>query len=52
MQGMRNKEIAAHMGITERTVKFHVSNVYRKYSVSGRTKLVARLTGRNIVEAT
>lgn len=49
LQGMTNKEIATHMCVTVRTIKFHACNVYRKYRVSGRTKLVASLTGRNIV---
>lgn len=34
--GKANKEIAAHIHVSERTVKFHLSNVYRKLGVSGR----------------
>jgi regulator of cell morphogenesis and NO signaling len=49
VQGMTNKEIAGHMCVSVRTVKFHACNVYRKYRVDGRSTLTAQLTGRNIV---
>ena len=35
-RGLRNKEIARRMGITEKTVKNHLSNVFRKLNVNNR----------------
>lgn len=39
-RGMCNKEIANLLGITERTVKFHVSNVFQKLGVHSRREVV------------
>lgn len=36
--GVGNKQIARDLWITEQTVKFHLSNVYRKLGVSNRTR--------------
>jgi DNA-binding NarL/FixJ family response regulator len=36
-QGRSNAHIAAELWVTEQTVKFHLSNVYRKLGVSNRT---------------
>lgn len=37
-QGMSNKQIAGKLFITEQTVKFHLTNIYRKLNVSNRTE--------------
>jgi len=37
-QGKSNKQIAAELFITEQTVKFHLTNIYRKLDVSNRTE--------------
>ena len=37
-QGMRNKEIAAHLSIAEKTVKNHVSNILKALQVNSRTE--------------
>jgi DNA-binding NarL/FixJ family response regulator len=37
-QGEQNGEIARRLWITEQTVKFHLSNVYRKLGVANRTQ--------------
>ena len=37
-QGMTNAQIAGQMWITEETVKFHLSNTYRKIGVKNRTQ--------------
>ena len=36
--GAANRRIARHLSVTEQTVKFHLSNVYRKLGVSNRTE--------------
>ena len=36
--GKPNGEIAGDLGITEQTVKYHVSNIYRKLGVANRTE--------------
>ena len=36
-RGLSNKAIARELWVTEQTVKFHLSNVYRKLGVSSRT---------------
>ncbi len=40
LENCANKEIAARLGISERTVKFHVSNVLRKFHVGRRADLI------------
>lgn len=40
LRGLANKQIAAHLGISEHTVKFHVSSIYTKLNVSNRTEAV------------
>jgi DNA-binding NarL/FixJ family response regulator len=37
-EGMINKEIAKHLYISEKTVKNHVSNIFKKLNVSDRTQ--------------
>ena len=41
--GSSNREIAAQLGLSRRTVEWHLSKVYRKLGVRSRTQLVARL---------
>jgi DNA-binding CsgD family transcriptional regulator len=40
MKGLANKEIAATLNLSERTVKFHVSSLLAKFRVRGRMELV------------
>jgi DNA-binding NarL/FixJ family response regulator len=40
VKGKSNKEIAKGLVISERTAKFHVSNLLAKYDVEGRGELV------------
>lgn len=39
-KGMANKQIAVALGISEHTVKFHVSSIYTKLTVTNRTEAV------------
>jgi len=41
-EGLTNQEAAQRLYISERTVKWHASNIYRKLQVSNRTEAVAR----------
>jgi DNA-binding NarL/FixJ family response regulator len=38
--GLRNKEIATHLSITERTVAFHVGNILAKLGADGRVEAI------------
>ena len=40
MRSLANKEIAADLNLSERTVKFHVSSLLPKFRVRGRLELV------------
>jgi DNA-binding CsgD family transcriptional regulator len=53
MQGKTNKEIAFSLGISIRTVEFHLKNVYTKLHVSSRIELILKqgnATGNAITE--
>jgi DNA-binding NarL/FixJ family response regulator len=39
-EGMSNKQIAEQLWLAEQTVKFHLTNIYRKLNVSTRTEAV------------
>jgi len=41
-RGLRNKEIAARLFVSERTVNFHLANIYQKLNVSGRTEALSK----------
>lgn len=41
--GLRNKEIAQRLNVTEQTVKFHLSNIYSKLDINSRARLAATL---------
>jgi DNA-binding NarL/FixJ family response regulator len=46
--GLTNREIAKRLWLTEQTVKFHLSSVYRKLGVSSRTEALAATYARRV----
>jgi len=47
--GLRNKEIAARLGISENTAKFHLKNILEKLHAESRTELAARAVREGLV---
>lgn len=43
LQGKSNKMIASSLGISDRTVEFHLKNIYAKFQVSSRIELILKL---------
>jgi DNA-binding NarL/FixJ family response regulator len=48
-QGLANKQIAVALGISEHTVKFHISSIYGKLEVTNRTEAVRAGARRGLV---
>ena len=48
-QGMRNKEIAASLGISEETVQVHLRNIYMKLNINDRTAVLAVAMRRGLI---
>ncbi|HSF82716.1 MAG TPA: response regulator transcription factor [Anaerolineales bacterium] len=48
-QGLANKQIAVSLGISEHTVKFHISSVYSKLGVASRTEAVRQGVRQGLV---
>ncbi len=48
-QGLRNKEIAASLGISEGTVQAHLKSIFSKFEVNDRTAAVKIALRRGIV---
>jgi DNA-binding NarL/FixJ family response regulator len=49
-EGRSNKEIAKSLWLAEQTVKFHLTNIYRKLGVSTRTEAVHYAYEKGLVE--
>jgi DNA-binding NarL/FixJ family response regulator len=49
--GMSNKQIAKEFWLAEQTVKFHLTNIYRKLGVATRTEAVRRAYQRGLLES-
>jgi DNA-binding CsgD family transcriptional regulator len=39
-KGLSNKEVANQLFVTEKTVKFHLTNIYKKMSLKSRAQLI------------
>jgi NarL family two-component system response regulator YdfI len=48
-RGERSKEIAAQLGISERTVKAHLASIYNKLGVDSRAAAVATAIQRGLL---
>lgn len=48
--GMYNKEVAERLNISERTVKNHVSNIFKKIEVTDRTQAAVFAIRNNLIE--
>lgn len=46
LSGKSNREIAVHLGVTERTIKAHLTAIFRKLHVRNRAQMMACLAGR------
>jgi NarL family two-component system response regulator LiaR len=50
-EGLSNKQIARSLWLSEQTVKFHLTNIYRRLGVSSRTAAVHRSYRYGLLEA-
>ena len=48
-EGLLNKEIGLQLNISERTVKNHVSNIFKKIQVSDRTQAAVFAIKNNLI---
>jgi DNA-binding NarL/FixJ family response regulator len=48
-RGLRNKEIAARLSVSERTINFHLTNIYQKLQVSGRTEALSKALEQRLI---
>jgi DNA-binding NarL/FixJ family response regulator len=51
MRGLPNKAISKEFWVTEQTVKFHLSNIYRKFGVPNRTAAVRSAQEHGLIDA-
>ncbi len=49
-RGLRNKEIAARLYVSERTINFHLTNIYQKLQVSGRTEALSKALEQRLIK--
>jgi DNA-binding NarL/FixJ family response regulator len=48
--GLSNKQIARQFWLSEQTIKFHLTNIYRKLGVSSRTEAVRHAYEHGVIE--
>jgi NarL family two-component system response regulator LiaR len=49
-EGLSNKQIAQQFWLSEQTIKFHLTNIYRKLEVSSRTEAVRHAYEHGLIE--
>jgi DNA-binding CsgD family transcriptional regulator len=52
IQGKSNKQIALELGISNRTVEFHLSNIYTKLGVKSRSEAILKVTDSQLRKST
>lgn len=52
LQGLTNNEIADKLNIVEKTVRFHLGNMYRKFGVKDRFEYVALFVDKSYLDQT
>ncbi|HEY7603524.1 MAG TPA: LuxR C-terminal-related transcriptional regulator, partial [Gaiellaceae bacterium] len=50
-RGLSNQAIAKELWVTEQTVKFHLTNIYRKLDISNRTEAARWAYAQGFMEA-
>ncbi len=48
-KGLSNKEVANQLFVTEKTVKFHLTNIYKKMNVKSRAQIAAAISTQDII---
>jgi two-component system, NarL family, response regulator DegU len=46
--GLRNREVASRLGVSEQTIRNHLTNIYRKLGATNRTQMTAEARRRGI----
>jgi DNA-binding CsgD family transcriptional regulator len=52
LTGKSNKQIAHALGISTRTVEFHLGNIYNKLQVNSRSEAILNLSSKHLWEST
>jgi DNA-binding CsgD family transcriptional regulator len=52
LEGKGNKQIALQLGISSRTVEFHLTSIYRKLGVRSRSEAILELAGTHLRDST
>lgn len=48
LEGIPNKDIAEQLHVSERTVKFHCGNIYKKLNIENRYELIKILSQKTV----
>jgi DNA-binding CsgD family transcriptional regulator len=44
-EGLSNEEMGNRLFISERTIKFHITNIFQKFGVKGRAEFMVKAKG-------